>query len=598
VKLGIRARLFLTSLVLISLSVAAADGYLIRALDDDLTTRTRDELLVRAQLIERDVSALDAPLDERVAWDVLADELGQRGPGRITLIRKDGWVLGDSGLDAAELARVENHASRPEVQAALAHGRGFGMRFSTTVRRRLLYVAVPFVHDGQTAGVVRLATPLVEVDEAISKLRRLVLLATVVALIVALLMSTLAAHFMSRTVRDLTSAAQRMAAGDLAVRTRLGGSDELAELGHALDRLAGNLANALSELRGERDLLSRVLQGMREGVLLLDREGQVALANAALREMLLLGPEVVGKSPLEVIRNAELKHMLDEAAEGDETVTGEIELGDLKPRRLLVHVAALPGEAGGLLAVFVDVTDLRRLETIRRDFVANVSHELRTPVAAVRSAAETLRKAIDSDPAAALDFIDIIERQAQRLQRLVEDLLDLARIESRQLRLSVEPVMLGTAVGHTLSLFREGALAKGMRLSAEIADDLPPARADRRALEQVLSNLIDNAVKYGSEGASITVRATAQDGMLRVSVSDTGPGIEAKHLPRLFERFYRVDAGRSRELGGTGLGLSIVKHMVESMGGRVSVETAPGTGTTFAFTLPSMAQGRADVARL
>jgi two-component system phosphate regulon sensor histidine kinase PhoR len=238
------------------------------------------------------------------------------------------------------------------------------------------------------------------------------------------------------------------------------------------------------------------------------------------------------------------------------------------------------------LAVFVDVTALRKLETMRRDFVANVSHELRTPVSAVRSAAETVRKALETDPAAAGDFIDIIERQAQRLQRLIDDLLDLARIESRQLKLNVEPVPLPQVAGHMLSLFREAAQAKRIRLASQIPTDLPPARADRRALEQVLSNLIDNAVKYGSEGAQVTVTADAHNGALRVSVSDTGPGIEAKDLPRLFERFYRVDAGRSRELGGTGLGLSIVKHMVESMGGQVSVDSAPGRGTTFAFTIP------------
>ena len=262
------------------------------------------------------------------------------------------------------------------------------------------------------------------------------LLATGLALLCAVLMSSLAAHWMSKTVRALTSAARKMAGGDLDARTRLAGSDEVAELGRALDQLAGSLAEALGDLRSERDLLSRVLHGMKEGVLLLDRDARVALANPALRDILLLGPDVVGKSPLEMIRNAELKHILDRAQRASEPVSSEIELGDLKPRRLLVHAAALPGEPGGLLAVFVDVTDLRRLETMRRDFVANVSHELRTPIATVRSAAETLRRALDTEPQAAHEFVDIIERHAVRLHDLVEDLLDLARIESRQLRLN------------------------------------------------------------------------------------------------------------------------------------------------------------------
>jgi two-component system phosphate regulon sensor histidine kinase PhoR len=377
-----------------------------------------------------------------------------------------------------------------------------------------------------------------------------------------------------------------MAAGDLDARTKLAGEDEIAELGRALDQLAGSLAAAVGQLRTERDLLSRVLDGMKEGVLLLDADGRVALANPALREMLLLGAQLTGKLPLEVIRNAELKRLLDEAESAAETVSGEIEVGDLKPRRLLVHAAALPDEPGGLLAVFVDVTDLRRLEMIRRDFVANVSHELRTPIATIRSAAETLRRAIDAGPEAAADFIQIIERQAERLQHLVEDLLDLSRIESRQFRLALESVSVGPMIAHILPAFREQAAAKHLRVSTEIPGDLRSVRADRRALEQILTNLIENAVKYGGDGSTVTVRASTEGERVRISVADTGPGIEAAHLPRLFERFYRVDAGRSRELGGTGLGLSIVKHLVEAMGGKVSVDSAPGRGTTFAFTLP------------
>jgi two-component system phosphate regulon sensor histidine kinase PhoR len=323
--------------------------------------------------------------------------------------------------------------------------------------------------------------------------------------------------------------------------------------------------------------------------LLLDSDSRVALANPALRDILLLGPDLIGKSPLEMIRNAELKHILDRAQRAIEPVSSEIELGDLKPRRLLVHASALPGEPGGLLAVFVDVTDLRRLETMRRDFVANVSHELRTPIATVRSAAETLRRVLDTDPDAASEFVEIIERHAARLNDLVEDLLDLARIEGRQLRLNLESVALAPVATHMLALFREKAEARGIRLRIDIAGDLPLIRADRRALEQVLTNLLDNAVKYATEGASVTVRAVPEEGIVRISVADTGPGIDAKHLPRLFERFYRVDPGRSREVGGTGLGLSIVKNLVEAMDGRLGVESAPGRGTTFDFGLPAAA---------
>jgi two-component system phosphate regulon sensor histidine kinase PhoR len=595
-KLGIRGKLFFVSFGLLVVSIAVADAYLTRSLEADLGERVRRDLQVRLRLIERDATTLGAPLDRRAVWDALADDVGARAGVRVTLIRADGVVLGDSELDGDGLEQVENHAHRPEVHHAFARGSGASERWSDTLGERMLYMAVPFRHEGQVAGVVRLAKPLTEVDEAIGRLRGLVALAFGIALLVAAFMSTLAAQWMSKAVRVLTAAARRMAAGDLAARTGLAGQDEVAELGRALDQLAGSLATAVGELRTERDLLSRVLDGMKEGVLLLDRDGRIALANPALREMLLLGAQLVGKVPLEVVRNAKLERLLDQADSAEETVSGEIEVGDLKPRRLLVHAAALPDESRGLLAVFVDVTDLRRLEMIRRDFVANVSHELRTPIATIRSAAETLRQAIAAGPDAATEFVQIIERQAERLQHLVEDLLDLSRIESRQFRLALESMPVGPVLEHILLSFREQAGARRVEFSLELPGDLRPVRADRRALEQVLTNLIENAVKYGGEGGTVTVRATSENDAMQITVADTGPGIEAAHLPRLFERFYRVDAGRSRELGGTGLGLSIVRHLVEAMGGKVAVESAPGRGTSFTFTLPHA--GGAAVARV
>ncbi|MBI2898528.1 MAG: PAS domain-containing protein [Deltaproteobacteria bacterium] len=586
-KLGLRSKLFLVALGLITVSVAVADAYLTGALDADMTVRIRKDLLVRVRLIALAATTSRASLDALRAWDEMADELGLLGEGRVTFIRADGVVLGDSEVDLPSLASVESHARRPEMVEALARRRGSSMRWSDTVRRRMLYVAVPFHRNGRVAGVARLAKPLTEVDHAIGRLRRLVLLASALALLVAILMSSLAAHWLSKNVRTVTATARRMAGGDLDARTRAVGRDEVAELGQALDQLAANLRSALGDLRAERDRMARVLDGMREGVLLLDPDGRVQLANPALGGMLPFGGDLTGKTPLEVARNAELERILDAASGGAEPASGEVELGTVEPRRLLVHAARLQDEPGGLLVVFVDVTDLRRLESLRRDFVANVSHELRTPIAAVRSAAETLRRAIETRPEAAADFIDIIERNTARLHRLVEDLLDLSRIESRELRLTVEAVDVRAIAAHVVSLLGPSAERRGVSLRVEVPDGVRPARADRRALEQVLSNLVDNAVKYGAENGSATVRAGNDATRVRVSVEDDGPGIDARHLPRLFERFYRVDAGRSRDLGGTGLGLAIVKHLVEAMGGSVAVESTPERGSTFSFTVPA-----------
>jgi two-component system phosphate regulon sensor histidine kinase PhoR len=293
----------------------------------------------------------------------------------------------------------------------------------------------------------------------------------------------------------------------------------------------------------------------------------------------------VGKLLIETVRHAQIDTMLDRAREDPEDQPLELELPGLKPRRLLVTAAPLSGDEEGLLLVFVDVTELRRLESLRRDFVANASHELRTPIAAVRSATETLQSGALEDRTAANRFLDIIERNAQRLQSLVEDMLELSKLESNEFKLKRERVELQRVVPIVLALFRERAEKKGVRLSAELGLALPPVEGDSRALEHVLSNLVDNAVKYCPSGSRILVSAAEDDGRVRLVVSDTGPGIAAEHLTRVFERFYRVDAGRSRELGGTGLGLSIVKHMVETMRGRVSVESAVGKGSTFTVSL-------------
>jgi two-component system phosphate regulon sensor histidine kinase PhoR len=409
-------------------------------------------------------------------------------------------------------------------------------------------------------------------------------LAALLAVGVAFATARMAASFIARAAADLTEVARGIASGNLEIRAPGQDQGELGELGRALDQVAEELATTLTELTVERDRLRGVMAGMEEGVLLLDERGHIALINTALREMLLLGNDAVGKTQLEAIRHADLKELIDAAREGAEPMTGEIELGGLKPRRLLVRAAQLPGNEEQIFAVFVDVTEVRKLESMRRDFVANVSHELRTPVTAIRSAAETLQTAPPDDPAVQDMFIGIVARNAERLHDLVEDLLDLSRIESQKLKLALEPLDTRAVFEQVASLFRERADRKHVELVPEAPAGLR-VLADRRALEHVLTNLVDNAVKYCGEYSRVILRSEEHGGELRLSVQDEGPGIEERHLPRLFERFYRVDAGRSRELGGTGLGLSIVKHLTEAMGGTVGVTSKPGSGTTFVVTL-------------
>lgn len=578
VSFGVRTKLFLAALGIIALSLLVAHAYLASALERLMTSRIEADLSVRAELVKRDVER--AHCVDFAGCDRLADDLGASAHARVTIVADDGRVLGDSDVTLERLPTIENHSQRPELVQARATGHGVSSRLSDTVHQQMLYVAVPL----SGGGFARVAVPLVEVAQAKDELMNALLVGSLLALAVAAATAFVGAQFGSSTIRHLTGVARAMAKGDFSARARLRGRDEFSALGRALDQLAESLSITVRELSTERDLVGRILSGMQEGVLLLDHTGHIALVNPALREMLLLGEGAVGNKPIDVLQNAELAELLE--GKSDSMRTGEIELSGLKPRRVLVRAVPLADEPGGVLAVFVDVTDIRRLESMRKDFVANASHELRTPITAVRSAAETLRLAFESDPEAAKHFIDIIERNAERLQRLVEDLLDLSRIEARELRLAVEPIDLGEFVPHVLELLRERAAKKRITLSAQVDRSLPPARLDRRAMEQILTNLVENAIKYSPDGARVVVSAKEQSGAVRVAVADTGPGIAERHLPRLFERFYRVDTGRSRELGGTGLGLAIVKHLVEAQGGTVGVESTVGKGSTFRLTFP------------
>jgi two-component system phosphate regulon sensor histidine kinase PhoR len=440
---------------------------------------------------------------------------------------------------------------------------------------------------GASAAIVAaLAVPLIAAiasgEAALSN--RASWAASLAAVAVSLVLCGSASRRVWTVVDEFRDAVHRMSEGDFAARTRFSGHDEFTDLGHALDRVASRLAVTLGDLRDERDLQKKILEAMHEGVVVVDRDGRIELVNSALRAMLLLGTDAVGKLLIETVRHAQLTEMLEQARVAANDRVVELDLPGLKPRRVLVQVAPLSAGDEGMLFVFVDVTELRRLESLRRDFVANASHELRTPIAAVRSATETLRFGALDDRVAAMRFLDIIERNAQRLQSLVEDMLELSKLESNEFKLKREPVELQRVVPIVLALFRERAEKKGVRLAAELPPTLPAIDGDARALEHVLSNLVDNGVKYCPSGSRILVRASSDTDSVNLVVADTGPGIAVEHISRVFERFYRIDAGRSRELGGTGLGLSIVKHMVEAMRGKVLVESVVGVGSTFKVT--------------
>ena len=538
------------------------------------------EVSGRARLVAALAEARRPAATDNEALSRLAKELAREANVTVELVRADGVALASSEGKAPSLTR--EHA--PDFVAARAAARGQG-RPGFVVEGRSLYSAARFQLADGSEAVARVGQSLAGVDRALGEFQAALMAAAL--LLLALLMAAGAwmERLTARGLAELNALARRMLEGDLEARSGFEGEEAVPQLGRTLDKLARGLSTSLQDLRSERDRMASILEGMQEGVILLDSKQRIVVLNPALREMLLVPNDAIGRPLLEVVRNAELRDLFAHAASEDEPTTQEVEIGNIKPRRLLARVARMPGDQRQFVAVFVDVTEVRRLESMRRDFVANVSHELRTPVTSIRSAAETLVDGALSDPAAAQSFVGIIDRNAARLQQLVEDLLDLSRIESRGFRLSFEPIDLKPIFSQVLGLFRERASKKNVALEEVAVGNLPKVRADRRALEHVLTNLIDNAVKYCGPGTHVWLNVVLSSDTVTISVGDDGPGIDERHLSRVFERFYRVDAGRSREVGGTGLGLSIVKHLVEAMGGSVSVESQLNQGTTFSFTL-------------
>ncbi len=535
--------------------------------------RTTDEL-------ERFARTARLLVETSAPGDPLADRLGDALGGRVTLIAADGRVLGDSALAASALPRLEDHSGRPEVRAALDAGEGQASRHSATLDDDMLYVAVPY---GDGAGVVRVALPLAAVSEDVLRLRVSLALAALLGLAVALFASRLASHLLTTNLRRIVQSAREIVEGGTR-HVPVPPEAELGGLARTLNRMSDELSAVLSALAEERDRLHAVLEGMGDAVVAVDAERRVTLAN---REALaLLGPDATptGRTLAETFRAPGLHALLDQVAPG-EPAEAELDLPGNPPRRVLARVTQ-PRAGGGAVLVLHDVTRLRQLETLRRDFVANVSHELRTPISVIRANVETLIDgAIDEGPEIARTFLDPLLRNSDRLSRLIEDLLDISRLEAGKYPVRPEPIDVEDAARRALEAVADRAREKAMTLRVDVPAGLQ-VEADARALDQILLNLVDNAVKYTPAGGHVTVRATARDGRVRIDVADDGPGVAPQHRARLFERFYRVDPGRSRAMGGTGLGLAIVKHLALVQNGRVGMEPARPHGSNFWVELP------------
>ncbi len=587
----IAIKLTLTLLGFVAVVEVVAGVYLTRALEERAVQALEGRLVALTRLLQDDARPLFASAATPRARREFALKAARATDARVTLILPDGRVVAESDRPLEDLATIESHRDRPEVRTALAGGNGHAIRRSETVGHDLLYVALPVQDGPRTVGIVRLALPLDVVTGAYASIRQVLLAGGFLALAVALGIGLFVARRVTRPVVEMQSVARQMAGGDYSVRAPVRSPDEIGRLGRALNVMASRFREKIEDLEREQGTTEAILDSMVEGVLAVDPHDHLLLLNQSVRAMFRLGPRLgEGKPFLEVIRNADLFDLLQACrVAGGEMVSRELGLTTPVERALEVHALPLRlgGEGTGVLMVLHDVTELRRLERVRTEFVANVSHELRTPLTAIRGYLETLLGGALEERDNARRFLEIVFRHTERLGRLLDDLMDLSNIELGKVTLKREPTDLSEVLDSALAIMRPRAEAKGITLSLDVAPDLPPVRADRDRLSQILINLVDNAVKFTPAGGRITVTASPRDETVEVAVADTGVGIPSTDLPRITERFYRVDKARSRELGGTGLGLAIVKHLVQAHGGALRIESELGKGTTVRFTLPA-----------
>lgn len=582
------AKLGLTFVALLISALLAVDYFAERALRRDYERTAYSQLTAVAGIAQARAPALPAlppARPEDVAkLNEWVSQIAASG-SRVTLIASDGQVLAESQSDSQTM---ENHAGRPEVREALAKGSGRAIRHSVTLNRDLLYYAVR--HDIVTGPpiIMRFALPIETVDEVLQSFRRSLWLSSFLILLIAAVAALQISRVFTDRVERLKDFSRRVAAGDFTAIAADSSGDALDDLGASMNRTAAQLDETIRTLTEERNLSTAILGSMVEGVAVVNGSERLLFANQGFAEILNLKfPAKSGSALVEIVRQTELIEAVRNVLHGESRVEAEIVTGTLRQKYFAATVASVrAGDTLGAVVVLHDITELRRLERVRRDFVANVSHEFRTPLTAIQGFAETLLAGAIDDAQNRVRFLEIILEHARRLARLTEDLLRLSQMDSDRLELEIDEVSVSQIVDSCLATAQHRALENGLELSVKVPSNLPTVAGDRRRLAEVLQNLLDNARQYTLPGGEIVLSAEAHELEVVFTVSDTGIGIPRTDQSRIFERFYRVDAARSREAGGTGLGLAIAKHLIEAQGGRIWVESELGKGSHFHFSVP------------
>jgi len=587
VRRNLFAKLALAFVALLASVLIVVNYFADRALRRDYERTGFEQLEAIARIAQADppqfTSSTLSEAKENASLQTWVKEVAASG-ARVTVVTAEGLVLADSQSDPATM---ENHAGRPEIVQAMAEGSGRSIRYSATIRRDLLYYAVR-QESGGKPYILRFALPVETVGRVLWPFRGKLLLTSLVVLVIAGAIVILVSRNFSSRIERLTQFSQRVAEGDFRSQESDGTGDALDRLSHSLNQTAKQLDGTIRTLTEERNLSSAILGSMVEGVLVVNGAERVVFANHSFAEILDLGvPPQAGSGLVEVVRQTELIEAVRKVLGGEPRVESEIVTGTLRQHFFAATIASVRAmETNGAVIVLHDISALRKLERVRRDFVANVSHEFRTPLTAIQGFAETLLAGAMNDPQNRERFLGIIVEHSRRLARLTEDLLMLSKMDADRLELEKRRIPVGPFVESCIETSTPRARERDLTLLVNLAAHVPDIAGDRRRLTEVLQNLLDNAVQYTPAGGQIMVSAGPKNGEVIFTVSDTGIGIPQADQPRIFERFYRVDVARSREVGGTGLGLSIAKHLVEVHGGRIWVESEVGRGSQFHFSVP------------
>jgi two-component system phosphate regulon sensor histidine kinase PhoR len=515
-------------------------------------------------------------------FDTLAKKLGSEINARVTIIALNGTVLGDSHEDPATM---ENHATRPEVMDALASGLGESTRYSTTLSEQMMYVAVPVKNQATVMGVARVALPLLAVASSVNRVTLIIILAIVVTAVLVIVAAVFIGRRTTRPLREITKASRRIASGELEQIIPVRSKDETGQLAQAFNEMSSNVNKLVGDISVEKTKLQTVLANMADGVIMTDVEGNIILANGTTERLFnFREKDAINKPLIEAVHDHEADEILKSCLSTGQTQTGQFESAISKRFLRAIGIPIVEGKLTGALLLFQDLTEVRNLQTMRRELVGNISHELRTPIAGIKAMVETLRGGAIDDKEAATDFLTRIDSEVDRLTQMVSELTELSRIETGRAELRMSPVNLNLLVDDVVTRLNTLAQRQQVTITATLSADLPIIKADNDRIRQTLTNLVHNAIKFNHPGGKVTVSTRVDGESVTVSVSDTGTGISKEDLPHVFERFYKAD--KARPTGGSGLGLAIAKHVVQAHGGSIWAQSEEGKGSTFSFSLP------------